>query len=158
MAIQIGRREFVVTLGGAAAMWPSAARAQQPEQIRRIGVLMSYAESDREGQVLVTEFRKGLQKLGWAEGRNIRFDYRWAALDAELMHRFAKELTALQPNLIFSHNTPTTAALLQQTRIIPIIFASLLIRLAADLSRACRSRAATSPVSLISSRRWPANG
>jgi ABC-type uncharacterized transport system substrate-binding protein len=116
------RREFMALLGGAAA-WPLAARAQQPERMRRIGVLMSYAESDGEGQALVAEFQKGLQKLGWAEGRNIRFDYRWAALDAELMQRFAKELTALQPDLIFSHNTPTTAAMLQQTRTIPIIFA-----------------------------------
>jgi ABC-type uncharacterized transport system substrate-binding protein len=117
------RRTFITLLGGAVAAWPLAARAQQREQVRRIGVLMSYAESDREGQVFVAEFRKGLEKLGWAEGRNIRFDYRWAALDAELMQRFAKELTALQPDLIFSHNTPTTAAMLQQTRIIPIIFA-----------------------------------
>ena len=117
------RREFITLLGGAAAAWPFAARAQQPERMRRIGVLMSYAESDGEGQALVSEFQKGLQKLGWAEGRNIRFDYRWAALDAELMQRFAKELTALQPDLIFSHNTPTTAAMLQQTRTIPIIFA-----------------------------------
>jgi ABC-type uncharacterized transport system substrate-binding protein len=117
------RREFITLIGGAAVTWPLAARAQQPERMRRIGVLMSYAESDGEGQALVAEFRKGLQKLGWAEGRNIRFDYRWGALDAELMQRFAKELTALQPDLIFSHNTPTTAATLQQTRIIPIIFA-----------------------------------
>jgi ABC-type uncharacterized transport system substrate-binding protein len=117
------RREFITLIGGAAVTWPLAARAQQPERMRRIGVLMSYAESDGEGQALVAEFQKGLQKLGWAEGRNIRFDYRWAALDAELMQRFAKELTALQPDLIFSHNTPTTAAMLQQTRTIPIIFA-----------------------------------
>jgi putative ABC transport system substrate-binding protein len=118
----VRRRQFIALLSGAAT-WPLVARAQQPEQMRRIGVLMSYAESDREGQVLVAQFQKGLQKLGWAEGRNIRFDYRWAALDAELMQRFAKELTALRPDLIFSHNTPTTAAMLQQTRIIPIIFA-----------------------------------
>jgi len=118
----VRRRQFIALLSGAAT-WPLVARAQQPEQMRRIGVLMSYAESDRDGQVLVAQFQKELQKLGWAEGRNIRFDYRWAALDAELMQRFAKELTALRPDLIFSHNTPTTAAMLQQTRIIPIIFA-----------------------------------
>src|SRR5262249_11074472 len=116
------RREFISLLGGAAA-WPLAARAQQPKGPRRIGVLMSYAENDGEGQVLVAEFRKGLQKLGWAEGHNVRIDYRWAALDAELMQRFAKELTALQPDLILSHNTPTTEAVKQQTRITPIIFA-----------------------------------
>ena len=117
------RREFIALIGSAAAAWPLAAQAQQGERMRRIGVLMNFAERDGEGQAFVAEFQKGLQKLGWAEGRNIRFDYRWAALDAELMQRFAKELTALQPDLIFSHNTPTTAAMLQQTRTIPIIFA-----------------------------------
>src|SRR5262245_44706051 len=118
------RREFIALIGGAVA-WPLAARAQQPDRLRRVGVLMSYAESDKEGQAFVAEFRKGLQKLEWAEGRNIRFDYRWAALDAESRQRFAKELTALQPDLILAHNTPITAALLQQTRTIPIIFASV---------------------------------
>jgi putative tryptophan/tyrosine transport system substrate-binding protein len=119
----VKRREFITLLGGAAAVWPLAARGQQGERVRKVGVLMAYPESDREGQAFVAEFQKGLQKLGWAEGRNIRFDYRWAALDAKLMHRFAEELTALQPDLIFSHNTPTTAAILQYTRTIPIIFA-----------------------------------
>ena len=118
------RREFITLLGGAAATWPLAARAQQPERMRRIGVLMGYAENDREGQAFVAAFREGLQKLGWAEDRNIRIDFRWAASDVESMQRFAKELVALQPDLILSNNTPTTAALLQQTRIIPIVFAS----------------------------------
>jgi putative tryptophan/tyrosine transport system substrate-binding protein len=118
------RREFISFLGGAAA-WPLAARAQQSERMRRIGVLMAFAESDREGQALVAAFREGLQKLGWAEGRNIRIDYRWAALDTELMQRFSKELVALQPELVLSSSTPTTAALLQETRTIPIIFATV---------------------------------
>jgi putative ABC transport system substrate-binding protein len=119
------RREFITLLSGAAAwpLWPLAARAQQPEQMRKIGVLMGFAESDRDGQAFVAAFRAGLQKLGWVEGRNIRIDTRWAAGDTELMQRFAKELVALQPDLILSHNTPTTAALLQQTRTIPIVFA-----------------------------------
>jgi putative tryptophan/tyrosine transport system substrate-binding protein len=116
------RREFITLVGGAAA-WPLVARAQQPEPMRRIGVLMNFPESDREGQAFVAQFQKGLQKLGWAEGRNIRFDYRWAALDAEATQQFAKELIELQPDLIFAHNTPTTAAVLKQTRTIPIIFA-----------------------------------
>ena len=117
------RREFITLLGGAAAAWPLAARAQQPERMRRIGVLMGYAESDPEAQACVAAFREGLQKLGWTEGRNIRIDTRWATLDAESMQRFAKELVALQPDLILSQTTPTTAALLQQTRTIPIVFA-----------------------------------
>ena len=96
------RRNFISLVGGAAS-WPLAVRAQQRERMRRIGVLMALAESDREGQALVAAFREGLQKLGWAEGRNIRIDYRWTALDKELMQRFAKELVALQPDLILTH-------------------------------------------------------
>jgi ABC-type uncharacterized transport system substrate-binding protein len=120
------RRKFITLLGGTAAAWPLAARAQQPEKMRRIGVLMAFAESDPEGQASVAAFREELQKLGWTEGRNIRIDTRWAALDAESMQRFAKELVALQPNVILSHSTPTTAAMLQQTRTIPIIFAAVI--------------------------------
>ena len=118
------RREFITLLGGTLAL-PRIARAQQPERMRRIGVLMAYAESDREGQAWVAAFWEGLQKLGWTEGRNIRIDIRWAAADVEAIQRFAKELLALQPDLILTQNTPTTAALLQQTRTIPIIFANV---------------------------------
>jgi putative ABC transport system substrate-binding protein len=122
---QLKRREFI-TLLGAAAAWPLAARAQQPERMRRIGVLMGYPESDSEAQTKIAAFRDGLQKLGWTEGRNTRIDTRWATpADAESMERFAKELVALQPDLILSSTTPTTAALLQQTRTIPIVFATV---------------------------------
>jgi ABC-type uncharacterized transport system substrate-binding protein len=118
------RREFITVVGGAAVSWPLAARAQQPDRMRRIGVLMGYAESDSEGQAFVAAFREGLQKLGWVENRNMRIDYRWATSDdPDSIQRFAKELVALQPDLILSNNTPTTAATLQQTRAIPIIFA-----------------------------------
>ena len=117
------RREFIAGLGAAA--WPMVARAQQPERVRRIGVLMAYAESDREAQAWVAAFWEGLQKLGWTEGRNIRIDTRWAAADVEAMQRLAKELVALQPDLILTQNTPTTAAMLQQTRTIPIMFANV---------------------------------
>jgi putative ABC transport system substrate-binding protein len=116
------RRDFITLLGGAAAAWPLAVRAQQGERMRRIGVLMAHGENDREGQAFVAIFRETLQKLGWAEGRNIRIDTRWAA-QVELMPGFAKELIALQPDLILANNTPTTAAVLQQTSTIPIVFA-----------------------------------
>jgi putative ABC transport system substrate-binding protein len=115
------RREFIAGLG-TAAVWPTITNAQQTDRVRRIGVLMEYAESDRQGEAFVAAFREGLQKLGWAEGRNIRVDTRWAA-EVELMPRLAKELVALQPDLILTQNTPTTAAMLQQTHTIPIIFA-----------------------------------
>jgi ABC-type uncharacterized transport system substrate-binding protein len=118
------RRRRLITLLGGAAAWPLAARAQQGERVRRIGALVAHAESDRVGQARVAGFRERLQKLGWAEGHNIRIDTRWTEPDdAETRQRFAKELVALQPDLILSHATPNTAALLQQTRTIPIVFA-----------------------------------
>jgi putative ABC transport system substrate-binding protein len=119
------RREFIALVGGA-SVWPLAARAQPPGGAQRIGVLMPYAEGDREGQAFVAALREGLQKLGWAESRDIRIDYRWATPgDTESIQRFAKELVALQPDLILTQSTPTTAALLQQTRTIPIVFAQV---------------------------------
>ena len=121
---RLRRREFITLLGSAAA-WPFAARAQQDGRMRRIGVLMGPTENDPHYRGYVTVFREGLAKLGWAEGRNIRFDIRWAALKAEAMHRFAQELIALQPDLILSNNTPTTAVLLQHTRSLPIIFGTV---------------------------------
>jgi len=118
------RREFIMLVGGAAVAWPRSARAQQLDRVRRIGVLMGYPESDAEAQAFIAAFRKGLQKLGWTEGRNIRIDTRWSTpADAEAMQRFAKELVALEPDLILSNTTPTTAALLQQTSSISIVFA-----------------------------------
>src|SRR6266436_4592148 len=106
---QLRRREFITSLAAAAA-WPFAARAQQPERMRRIDVLMAYAESDPEGQALVAAFREGLQKLGWTESRNIRIDTRWATADVELMQRFAREIVELRPDLILTQNTPVPAA------------------------------------------------
>src|SRR5262245_59164499 len=117
------RREFITLLGGAAAAWPFAARAQQPGGIRRIGVLMAHAENDKEFKAYVAVFRSGLEKLGWSEGRNIRIDFRWGALDdADVRQRSAKELIALEPELILTQNTPPTASMLQQTRTIPVVF------------------------------------
>ena len=116
------RRREIIALLGAMAAWPMVARAQQPDRMRRIGVLMAHAENDPEGQIFVAVFRETLQKLGWAECRNVRIDVRWAA-EIELMPGFAKELVALQPDAILANNTPTTAAVLQQTTTIPIVFA-----------------------------------
>src|SRR5436309_5180300 len=117
------RREFILLFGGAMSL-PVAARGQQAERMRRIGVLMGFAEGDREGQTFVAAFRDGLRQLGWIEGRNIQIDRRWAtANDPGSIPRLANDLVALQPDLILSHSTPTTAALLKQTRNIPIIFA-----------------------------------
>jgi putative ABC transport system substrate-binding protein len=116
------RREFIALLSGAAASWPLAARAQQPERMRRIGVLMAHPESDPEFQNYLGAFREELRRLGWTEGRNIEIDTRWATADVESMKRFAKEVVALQPDLIVTISTPATAAMQQQTSTIPIIF------------------------------------
>ena len=119
------RRAFITLLVGAAT-WPIAARAQQANGMRSIGMLMAYPETDQEGQTLVASFRKALATLGWAEGRNIRIEPRWArADDAASRQQFAKELVALRPDLILSHGTPGTAAVLQETRILPVIFVNV---------------------------------
>src|SRR5580700_7984971 len=116
------RRNFLTLLGSAAAAWPRVARAQHQERIRRIGVLMHLAADDPEGQSRLAAFLQGLQEAGWAVGRNVAIDVRWAAADVEAMKRFAKELVALQPDLIFTSSTPATAAMLQTTRDIPVVF------------------------------------
>jgi putative ABC transport system substrate-binding protein len=117
------RREFIKATAGSVAVWPLAARAQHAERIRRIGMLMVHRETDPEFKNYLDAFRQGLQKLGWVEGGNIRIDTRWGALDdAEVREQSAKELLALQPDLILTQNTPPTASMLQQTNTIPIIF------------------------------------
>ena len=100
------RREFVTLLGGAAAAWPLAARAQQPERMRRIGVLMHAPRTIREGQARLAAFLQGLQQLGWTDGRNVRIDTRWAAGDAERIRKYAAELVALAPDVILALAAP----------------------------------------------------
>ena len=147
MASHIERRKFLATLGGAAVAWPLGARAQQPDRMRRIGVLMAVPENDHEYQAFLAAFREGLQKLGWTEGRNIRIDTRWAALDAEAMQRFAKELVAQQPDLIVSQSTPTTASLLQQTPQRPTSIASSMAR--SRPTCRCRRQPSTNSLSIL---------
>jgi putative ABC transport system substrate-binding protein len=115
------RREFI-SFGGAVIAWPFAARAQQPDRVRRIGLLTGYAESDPEGQSPVAAFRRSLRQLGWIEGRNVRIDYRWAAGEVDLLQKFAKELVDLQPDVVLAVTTPSVTALLKETRTVPIVF------------------------------------
>jgi putative tryptophan/tyrosine transport system substrate-binding protein len=115
------RRTFITLLGGAAAAWPLAARAEG-ERIRRIGVLMTLAADDPEGQARLTAFVQGLQKLGWTDGRNVRIDYRWPAGDAERTRRYATELAALAPDVILAGGGSVVPSLLQATRTVPIVF------------------------------------
>jgi putative ABC transport system substrate-binding protein len=120
----IGRREFITLLGGAAA-WPLAARAQQPEQMRRIGVLTNLVADDPEAQARVGAFLQGLQELGWAVGRNMRIEYRWGAGDADRTRGYAAELVALAPDVILTSGASALAPLLQATRSVPVVFAQV---------------------------------
>ena len=117
--LRLTRRDFNAALGSAAA-WPVAARGQQLDRMRRIGVLMFSAENDQEGRSSVTAFQEELRNFGWM--RNSEIDIRWTAADVESMERFAKELVTLQPDLILTSSTAATAVVLQHTRTIPVIF------------------------------------
>ena len=119
------RREVITLLGGAAAAWPLAARAQQPERIRRIGALMSLDADDPEDQLRRTAFQQALQELGWVEGRNIWIDYRWWGGEPARARAMAKQLIELHPELILAAATPGLAALVQQTLTIPIVFVAV---------------------------------
>jgi len=116
------RRDFITLLGGAAVAWPLAARAQQVERMRRVGVLMPSAEDDPEGQSRLRAFVQGLQQSGWTDGRNLRIDIRWGAGDAERIRRYAAELAALAPDVILAGAGAVIPSLLQATRTVPIVF------------------------------------
>ena len=117
----IRRREFITLLGGAAAAWPRAARAQQPAQIKRVGMLMGFA-NDALGQVSVKAFQQELERLGWAEGRSVAFEFRWAEGRSERFADFAAEFVRLRVDVILTTATPSTAAAMQATSKIPIVF------------------------------------
>jgi putative tryptophan/tyrosine transport system substrate-binding protein len=116
------RREFIALLGGAAAGWSLGARAQQNERMRRIGVLMGFAESDPNAQHLVAAFRSALATLGQIEGKDVRVEVRWAAGDTDRMRTFARELVDLRPDVIVAQTTPVLRAVINETRTIPIVF------------------------------------
>jgi putative ABC transport system substrate-binding protein len=116
------RREFITLLGGAAVVWPVAARAQQPERMRRIGVLSAFADDDPDMQAWLPAFRQGLERLGWSEGRNVRIDTRFARANVDQHQALAKELVALQPDVIVAQTTPVVTALQRESRALPIVF------------------------------------
>jgi putative ABC transport system substrate-binding protein len=126
------RRQFI-TLLGAAAMWPLATRAQQPEQMRRIGVLINRPADDRESQAGVAALQQVLQQLGWIDGRNLRIDIRWGESDADRYRKYAAELVALAPDIILASGTPSVAALQHATRTVPIVFVSVVDPVGAGL-------------------------
>ncbi len=116
------RREFIALLGGTAAVWPLAARAQQPQQMRRIGVLMNVAADDPEAPARVGVLSQGLAELGWTIGRNVRIDYRWYAGNADAARKYAAELLALAPDVVVASGTLGVTAIQQGTRPVPIVF------------------------------------
>jgi putative tryptophan/tyrosine transport system substrate-binding protein len=126
MASHIGRRKFLATLGGAAAAWPLAARAQQGERMRRIGMLVNFASNFPDGQARVTTFVQAMQKLGWIDGVNVHIDIRWAADDAERHRQFSEELVGLAPDVIVAGASLSVAALKRVTRSVPIVFAGVI--------------------------------
>ena len=119
------RRNFITLLGGAAA-WPVAARGQQPERMRRIGVLVAYAESDPEAQARIAAFRQGLRELGWTEGHNLRMELGWGTGDPDRARTLATELISQAPEVIVAHGTPALTALYRATRTIPVVFVSVI--------------------------------
>jgi putative tryptophan/tyrosine transport system substrate-binding protein len=133
MAIGIARRKFIAAISGAAFGWPLAARAQQPDQMRRVGVLMTLHADDPEGQARLAAFLQGLQELGWTDGRNVRIDCRWAADDADRYRTYAAELVALAPDVIMATTSQSVAALLQTTRTVPIVFTTVIDPVGAGL-------------------------
>jgi len=122
MIAAMKRREFITLLGGAAAAWPLAAWAQQGERVRRVGVLLGFAENDSEPRAWVAAFEEGLQKLGWSQGRNLRIDYRWAGNDEARLRSYAAELVGAAPDVIFSATGLALVALNRETRSLPIVF------------------------------------
>jgi ABC-type uncharacterized transport system substrate-binding protein len=118
------RREFISLLGGAAA-WPLAARAQQPERLRRIGALLSWSATDPESLIIVGAFSQGLQELGWKLGSNVRIDYRWAAVDDERIRQYAVDLVATAPDVILASGRTIVRALQRATTTLPIVFANV---------------------------------
>ena len=127
------RREFITLLGGAAAAWPLAARAQQGERMRRIGVLMNLAADDPESSAHLAAFLDGLQQLGWTDGRNVRIDTRWSASDPDRRRTYAAELVALAPDVILAYGGSGAGALQQATRTVPIVFAEVVDPVGAGL-------------------------
>ena len=126
MTAFIGRREFNRLLGTAAATWPLAARGQQGERVRRIGVLINMAADDPEGHARITAFAQGLQEAGWTTGRNVRIDYRWGGGGADAMAKYAAELVALAPDVILAATSSSVAALQRIAGTIPIVFVQVI--------------------------------
>jgi putative ABC transport system substrate-binding protein len=142
-------RAFITLLGGATTAWPFVARAQQPERVRRLGMLMNRAADDPRGQIELAAFQQALQQLGWSDGRNIRIDTRWGENNVDRDRGYAAELVALAPDLILASGTLSVAALRHATRTLPIVFVEVSDPVGAGLVDTLAR-----PGGLPRSRRW----
>jgi putative tryptophan/tyrosine transport system substrate-binding protein len=154
----VRRRAFITLLSGAAVVWPLAARAQQPERMRRIGVLMNLAADDPEASARVGAFAQGLAELGWTIGANVRIEYRWGAGNADAERKYAAELLALTPDVIVASGSLAVAAFQRLSRTVPIVFTLIADRSARGSSIAWLDQAATRPASCCSNTTSAANG
>ena len=152
------RRQFITLLGGAAAAWPLAVRAQQGERVRRIGVLHTPAVDDPDGQARNAAFLEGLQQFGWTEGRNVRIDTRWSAGDADRIRRYVAEFVAFLPDVIVASGSATVGRLLQATRTAPIVFVNVPDPVGAGYVDSLARPAAMPPASFYLSMASAGNG
>ena len=150
----IRRRDFVILLGGGAAAWPLAAGAQG-DSVRRVGWLLSGSERDSESQLRLRVFREGLQKLGWAEDRNLRIEYRWGGGSIERMRTYAVELVALKPDVILGAPSSAAVALHRETRTIPVVFAQVADPVGLGLVESLPHRPAASRLKFLELRADP---
>ena len=152
------RRDFIKVIAGSASAWPLLARAQQGERVRHIGVLISLAADDKEGQARLAAFLQGLQELGWIDGRNMRVDTRWGGGDGERARKYIAELVALTPDVILASGGSLVALYFKQPAPCRSCSRRPLIRSALGLSKTWRAQVATQPASQISTTAWAGNG
>lgn len=158
MAIDIARREFILAFGGAAVAWPIAAGAQQSSRMRRMGLLVGYAENDSEAQAHIAALRETLQKLGWTANHDIQINERWASGDVDKIHRYAAELVRLNPDVIVGVSVSVVVALRNETRSIPIVFTRVSDPIGAAWLKPCPIPTETRQASPILKPRWEASG
>jgi hypothetical protein len=156
MIARINRREMIALFGAAA--WPLAARAQQGDRVRRIGLLMTGDENDPVVKTYISAFTQALAGLGWTDGRNVRMDLRWGGADTNRIPALAQELVGLQPDIILATATPATVAIQRQTRTIPIVFVGVGDPVASGIVARSTVRVGTSPASPSWKPRWEASG
>jgi putative ABC transport system substrate-binding protein len=152
------RRQFITLVGGTVIAWPLSARAQQGDRVRRIGVLMQLAEDDPQSRTEVEAFLRGLQELGWSEGRNLRIDTRWSGGDADRIRKNAAELVALAPEVVLAPGGTVVGALQQASPTVPIVFVNVTDPVGRGYVASLAKPGGTQPDLHLSNLRWAGNG